>query len=366
MTNRLAGIVLCFIFTTSLSAQPLSAFVNLQNQVMVWDKGVIRKIDYLPPVSMKIGRSSIPYLDNSRSFKIYHNGAVRNVNIGFTNEYEVSDHLVAFLNARSLNVFDGGKIKNLTGLCTQYFLGDSILLYFDGIHNDYKAYYDGVVHPIEGFLANQPLNDIKVSDNIAAFDNYANQFRIFYHGELISQEDFPVTQFEVGRNTVAYVDANRQFKVFYKGQTLELESFPPESFSVGDNLVAYVSNDGYFKIFYDGKINSIGFFKPRYQVGDYVVAYRDPGGYFRSFYKGEITTLESYFPDNFVVQYNSIAYVNRMNVLRMFSEGEVYDVTTLFQNNNNGSENNWELSYDVLRYRVGLSLFKIFYKGEEY
>src|SRR5690606_10581628 len=143
------------------------------------------------------------------------------------------------------------------------------------------------------------------------------------------------------------------------GQTFTLEQFPPESFSVGDDVVAYVSNDGYFKIFYEDSIRSIGFFRPNYTVGDYVVAYRDGGGYFRVFHKGEITTLESYYPDNYVVQYNSVAYLNRSNVLRLFTDGEIYDVTTQF-NNGEQHENNWLLSYDVLQYRVGLNMFRIF------
>ncbi|RYZ55443.1 MAG: hypothetical protein EOP49_02805 [Sphingobacteriales bacterium] len=340
--------------------------MNLQRQVMAWDNGIVRKIDYLPPIEMKIGRTAIPYLDNSRSFKIYYGGSVRTVNIGFTNEFHVSDNLVGFLNARSLNVFDNGTVKNLTTLTNQYYFGDSLIIYQDGIRYDYRAYYNGTVYPVENFLAGQPLEAVKVSDNIAAFDNYANQFRIFYQGAVVQQEDYAVTSFDVGRNTVAYVDINREFKIFHKGKTIVAESFPPDSYVVGDNLVAYVSNDGYFKIFYEDSIRTIGFFRPQYQVGDFVVAFRDQGGYFRAFYKGDIITLESYYPDNYVVQYNSIAYLNRNNVLRMFSEGEVYDVTTLYNSGDQDPQGNWQLSYDVLRYKVGLAMFRIFYKGEEY
>ena len=239
-------------------------------------------------------------------------------------------------------------------------------MFFDGIRNEYKAYYDGAVYPIENFLAGQSLEVIKVSDNIAAYDNYANQFRIFYQGNIIAQEDYAVSSFDVGRNTVAYVDINREFKVFHNGVTTTLEQFPPESFIAGDNLVAYVSNDGYFKIFFDDSLMTIGFFKPDYQVGDNVVAYRDGGGYFKAFYKGDITTLESYYPDNYRVQYNSLAYVNRVGVLRLFTAGDTWDVTSLFGGQDSGQDNNWFLNYDVLQYKVGLNMFKIFYRGEEY
>lgn len=361
MTAKItAFIVALFFCTVHLFAQPLAAYVNIQNQVMVWDKGLLRKVDFLPPVAMKIGRTTIPYLDNSRSFKIYYNSGVQNVNVGFTNEFAVSDNLVAFFNSRSLNVFDRGNIKNLSSFCSRYYLGDSVLLFFDSVRSEFKAYYNSKVYPIESFLAGDPLQVVKVSDNIAAYDNYANQFRVFYQGNIIEQEDYPVNSFEVGRNTVAYVDVNRQFKLFHYGQTFIAEDFAPSSYQAGDNLVAYVSNDGYFKIFYGDSIKSVGFFAPsEYRVVDNMVAYRDPGGYFKVFYKGNIYTMETYYPDKYVIQYNSIAYKNRANILRLFSEGEIYDVT-------NADLESWELNYDVIKYQVGNSMFRIFYKGNEY
>lgn len=350
-----------FLFTSFISqAQPLSSFVNLQNQVMVWDNGMIRKVDYLQPVVMKTGRVTIPYIDNSRSFKIYFGGRIYPVNIGFTNDFYTTDNLVAFLNNTSLHVFDKGKVKNLSTYATQYYLGDSVLLFFDGVRSEYKAYYNGQVYPIEGFLAGNPLEVVKVTDNIAAYDNYANQFRIFFHGNIIEQENYAVNSFEVGRNTVGYVDINRQFKVFHNGETFVTEDFPPTSYKVGDNVIAYVSNDGYFKIFYGDSIKSIGFFTPaEYRVTDNMVSYRDPSGYFKVFYKGNIYTLESYYPEKYEAQYNSIAYVNRIGMLRLFSEGEIYDVT-------NATLENWELAYDVIKYQVGLNMFRIFYRGTEY
>jgi hypothetical protein len=332
----------------------------MQNQVMVWDKGMIRKIDYLQPIEVKIGRSAIPYLDNSRSFKIYYGGGVKAINIGFTNEFRPTDNLVAYLNNKSLNVFDRGVTKNLSTFCTQYFLGDSVILFFDGVRSEYKAYYDGQVYPIEGFLAGTPLEVIKVTDNIVAYDNYANQFRIFFHGNIIEQENYAVNSFEVGRNTVAYVDINRQFKIFHNGQTFEVDDFAPLSYQAGDNIVAYMSNDGYFKIFYDDSVRKIGFFTPNeFRVTDNMVAYRDQSGYFKVFYKGQTYSLESYYPEKYVMQYNSIAYVNRIGMLRLFTEGEVYDVT-------NSELESWELSYDVLKYQIGRNLFRVYYKGTDY
>ena len=340
-------------------AQPLSAFVDMQNELMVWDNGMERKIDFMPPTSIKIGRTAIPYLDNSRSFKIYTQGGVRTVNTGFTNSYFVTDNLVAYMNQKSLNVYDKGVSKNLTGVCDQYFIGDSVVLFLDSYKGEYKAYYNGQIYTVETYFQDSALTTMKVSDNIIAYNNFANQFRIFYHGKKLAQEEYQVTSFDVGRNLVAYVDNDRRFKVFHNGKTIVLDDLAPRSYKTGDDQVAYVANDGYFKIFFDDSVYNIGYFKPQYQVGDYIVAYKDPGGMFNVFYKGSITEVDNYLPSPITVQYNSLAYINQSGTLRLFTEGEVYDVT-------NADLTAWQLNYDVIQYQIGQGIFRVYYKGQEY
>jgi hypothetical protein len=360
--HRISALLLLplfFCLADGAIAQPLTAYTSIQNQVMVWDNGILRKVDYLPPTELRIGRTNIPYLDNSRSFKIYYRGGVRTINSGFTNAFRTSDNLTIFLNAKSLNVFDRGAVKNLSLLCNEYYLGDSLVVFLDGVRQEYKAYYNGTVYPIESYLAGPALQAVKVSDNIAAYNNYAQHFRIFYHGDIINQEDYASLGFDVGRNTVAYLDAGNIFKIFHAGKTIMAENFPPVSFTAGDNVVAYISNDGYFKIYYADSIYNLGYFRPDYQVGDNVVAFRDAGGYFQVFYKGQLTQLESYYPDNYTVQYNSLVYQNRAHTLRMFSAGEVYDVTS-------AAVEDISLDYDVLRYRIGENFYRVFYQGKDY
>lgn len=356
-----SGSLLLFLLLLSISAiaQPFATYVNLQNELMVWDKGMIHKIDYMPPTLIKTGRIAIPYLDNSRTFKIYYNNSTQKVNAGFTNAFFATDNLVVYLNQKSLNVFDKGLTKNLTPICDQYYIGDSLVMYLDGLKSDYKVYYNGQIQVLESFVPDSVLSGLSVSDNIIAYNNFANQFKIFFRGLKIPQEDYPVSSFDAGRSTVAYVDADRRFKIFHNGQTFLIDNFPPQSYHVGDNQVAFVSSDGYFKIFYGDSVRTMGFFNPTYQVTDNIIAYKDPSGYFKAFYKGEITDLENYYPENIIIQYNSIAYINTNNTLRLFTEGEVYDVT-------NADLSSWQLNYDVINYQIGQGIFKVFYKGTEY
>ena len=200
MRSMLLSLLICITCACSISAQPLAAYLNIQNELMVFDKGLIHKIDFMPPTSMKVGRTAIPYLDNSRSFKIYYNGAVKEMNAGFTNAYFVTDNLVGFLNQKSLNVFDKGVVKNLAGVCDQYFIADSVILFLDSYKGEYRAYYNKETYTVESYIPDSVLSHLKVSDNIIAFDNFANQFRIFYRGQLIGQEEYQVRGFDAGRN----------------------------------------------------------------------------------------------------------------------------------------------------------------------
>lgn len=366
-------------------AQPVSAYGDYQNQFFAWDNGMIRKIDYLLPIQYKIGRNAIPYLDNARNFKIYSGGATTQINNGNTNVFYPTDNLVVFANNTILQVWEDGEVTKLSNLCNNYKIGDSIVLFFDRIRSETNIYYNKQIYTLETFYAgfnsdnmyevseekkntsvldNQDVASgqipaVQVSDNIAAYINYANQFKIFYQGRLMEQELSIIKNFAVGRNTVAYVDANSEFQVFFKGTTQSIDNYQPYNYQVGDNLVAFVGSDNYFKIFYEDSIYNIGYFQPDFVVKDNLVYYEDMSGYFHVFYKGKDYALETYYPEGIVAGYNSIAYNSRNRMIKIFTEGKTYDVI-------NSDVAYWRLDYDVIQYRFGANLNKVFYKGKTY
>lgn len=375
-------LLVCNFSTTVEVKAQISAYTNFQNQFVVWDDGMIRRIEYLLPLKMDIGRIAIPYLDNSRSFKIYHNGASVKINDGGTANFQATDYLVTYQNAKSLWVWEKGETTMLSAYSEQFFVADSIVLYYDGVSKQFNAYYNKKIYPIEGFIAassgvehffstddnkvstdmqiaSGQLTSAKASDNIAAYINYANQFKIFYRGRIIDEDYYPVESFAVGRNTVAYVDANQYFKVFHHGKTRLVDEFKPYSYAVGDDIVAFVGADNYFKILYDDSVYSIAYIDPRYEVKDNIVAFEDETGFLSVFYKGKVYRLENFYPEKIAISYNSLAYVNRANVLKLFSEGTIYEVT-------NADLAHWRLDYDVIQYRFGGNMYKIFHKGKTY
>ena len=372
---------LATLCTTSVVsyAQPLSAYTNFQNQFMVWDNGITRKLEFLLPINYDIGRVAIPYIDNSRNFKVYYQGASQQINTGFTSGFKASDYLITYLNGRALFVWDEGKTKLLSANISSYAMGDSLVVFYDEVQKMFKAYYDKETVELESFLgAGRPsimfdtavvnsevstsgsqLQTIKVSDNIAGYVNYNNQFKLFYKGEIINEDDYSVSSFDVGRNTAAYVNYNDQFNIFHKGKTVNAEGFKPINYKVGDNLVAYISSDYYFKIFYEGQIYEVGYMRPEYSVADNVVTFVDNSGYYRAFYKGQIYTLDVQAPKSVKKGYNSVAFINNSGFLKLFTAGKIYDVTS-------GDLTEWRLDYDVLQYRFGQNLYKVYHEGRDY
>ncbi len=356
--------VLLLLSQTGLYAQPYSAFTTVRQELHVFDNGMVHRIEPLLPVAFKIGRNGLAYQDNQRLFKIYRNGAVQVVSDLFTTQFDVSDNLILFRSANMISVVDDGEVTLLSRLCDRYLLGDSIVLFYDNNRQTFNAYAKGKITELETFL-NIGANDfrfdstVKASDNIAAYISFNDQFKIFFNGELETLENQAVNKFQVGRNTAAWVDINNIFKIYHQGQTYTIDPFAPESFAVGDDVVAFQSYDGYFKIFYKGNLFTLGFYKPQYQVADRVVVFQDLNGFFKIFHEGEQTMVDNYYPDKFLLGYNSMAYVNKANVLRMFSKGKINDVTTM-------NVLDMRLDYDVLQFKVGFNAFRFFYNGEYY
>lgn len=347
-----------------VSAQPYSAYTDVRQEFYVFDYDHAKKVEHLLPIEYKIGKGAVAYLDNQRIFKVYKDGMVNQISEMFTSHFQVSDNLILYRSANIVSVIDGGDVVLLSKLCNRYAMGDSVVLFYDINKSSFNGYYNGKITELETFL-NLRDNDftfdstVKVSDNIGAYINFNQQFKVFYnnHSEVIDNQ--AVRDFQVGRNVVAFNDINGQFKVFYAGQVFPLDPFPPKSYMVGDDVMAYHSYDGYFKIFYKGSLTTIGFYEPKYSVNDRVVNYADPNGFFKIFYEGQHHMMDNFYPEKIKSGYNSAVYVNKANMLRMFSKGQVYDITPM-------TISEIRLDYDVLQYKIGFNAFKMFYDGKYY
>lgn len=347
-----------FLFSSVIS-QSLAAYTDYKNYFFAFDNGPNIQLESQPIVSYKVGGNAIAYVNGVDNFRAYYKGDSYDLLSISPAQYDACDNYVVFYRDMILNVFDNGKRSLLSGNTSKYSVGDSIVAFYDLNSGYLRAYYNGQTQDIEGIYGVDPDSvKFKTGDNILAYINSANQFKLFYHERILNLESYAPNTFKVGKNIVGYVDVYTQaFKIFYNGMNYTVENTPPTSFIAGDDMVAYVSNTGDFKVFYQGQLLKIATYAPSfYDVTDNVLIYFD-NKYFTAFYKGKITTLETYMPVNVQKDYNTVAYIDRSGYLQALYYGKQQRISE-------EKVNTFELTGDVLKYNSGVSDFKFFIKGQ--
>jgi hypothetical protein len=346
-------------------SQNMSAYIDYRNYFFAFDDGTYTQLDHQRPMIYKIGGNSIAYISNANNFKVFSHGINFDVTEGaFVREFSVNSTMVVYLQSNQLNVFERGNPKTLSTWVTAYAVGDSIVVYFDDISKNLKAYWDGSSYYLDDLLAGgSNIHSYRVGDNLVAYVNRNHIMQVFYHGALfdLQNTDNDDILYDAGMDVVPFVDQlNNTFNVFYRGKTYQLETTPPESMKAGCGLVAYVDIDGNFKRFSDGKTKVISTFAPEnYFVKDSMIVYYDNNNNFNVFYNGKTYMLENYIPKDVKADNNIVVYIDQLNRLKIFQDGEskiiCYDII-----------NSFDVSWNVVTYNILNNETKFYYKGRVY
>jgi len=359
MRVLLITLIFSVLYVTPSTAQTMAVYSDYRDYFYVFDDGLSRELEYLPVRSYKVGGNTIAYLDDMGNFIVYYKGRKITMEKYEIRNYFVTRNMVIYTLESQLIVFDNGRRKTLMYYPAYYAFGDSIVAFYDKSSNYLKVYYNGEISEIEDALAGSPVKSMLVGDNIIAYKDHADYFKIFYRNKLYDQA-YNISSFSVGRNTVAYVEeATSEFKAFYKGDTYNLETFPPRSFKVGDDMVAYIDESGSFKVFSGERTYEISSFEPEfYKVVDNMLVYSEDN-FLKVFTDGESYTLENYIPSQYYIAENVVAFIDRDEHLIGFYGGKL--LTLSYED-----IDNIEVSGNTVSFTVGVHTNKIFYKGHIY
>jgi hypothetical protein len=315
------------IFSFTLEAQNTAAYTDYKNYFFAFEDGATTEAEYLPVQSFQVGGNAVAYVDNKGNFKVFNKGQITTLSENTVSQYTASDYLVSYLTFKVLDVFDNGKTTELSKYVESYQTGDSMVAFLDSRAYSFGVYYNGSVTKLEDGNAT-PVTSFMTGDNVVAYINYLNEFKVFYRGKSIKittvNRSLP---YRAGKNIVAYCNDNYGFSIFHKWLIYDMEKFQPKSFVTGDDLAAYVTINGEFKVFYDGKMKLLGSFDPPfYKVADSLVVYNDTER-FKVFYKGIVYTLENFIPTDYRISFNSIAYLDLQGRLKTFHAGKTTFVT---------------------------------------
>jgi len=341
-------------------AQGIAAYTDYRGAFQVFDRGIFQQLEYLPVKSSRVGGNSVAYIDNTGEFQIYYNGKkYHQLYATDLFSYYTSNYLTAYKVGTVLYVFEKGKSDKISYFCNQFFVGDSLVAYYDDSNYNLGVYYNGSNEPIESSLLASPQT-VKAGSNVLAYVNQSGYFKVFYRGEVIDVDVSTPESFDAGRDVVAYVDGyQKYFHLFYKGQTAQVDVNAPQSYKVGFGIMAYVDYDGNFRVFNNGATRRLQSQKPDfYDVMGNMIVY----GYnseFRTFENGESKLIDDVMPKEYKLSTDGVAYVDLDGRLKFYSHGKMnvvsYETVSKYYVNN-----------DVVWYLVGTNTWKFFYNGAAY
>lgn len=359
---RYFTIIFClFVFgSMSSSAQKIAAYIDYNRKFYVFDDGALLKAEYLPVKSFKEGGNAVAYVDNTNQFKIFYNKEAIDLKL-FADyfEYNVSRSLVGYKFQNVVWIFDRGRVEKLTNYCSQFFLGDSLAVYYDDSQSTLGVYYNNKVYEAASSLLQAPRS-IKCGGNLAAFVDQSGYFRIFYHGTTFETDNVAPDNYIAGTDICAYTDGyNHNFNIFYLGQKAVAETFPPKSYQCGNGIVAYVDDNNEFKIFYNNATRKLSSFAPEfYEVNGNTIIYFLQNRFY-AWYNGTVTELENYKPRDYQLDFDGLAYIDQRNWLTFFDRGtkKVVSYEPAADYNLNGQ---------VLKFTLGTNDTKFYLNGTTY
>lgn len=350
--------LLVFVSYITGFAQLTAAYTDSREQFFVLDGSEIDHIEYQQIRSFKVGVDFLVYVDALENLVAYYGGKKDTVEKYHVSNYFVSGRLLVYSMGKQLVVYDLGKKQRLSFSAESYFVGDSIVAFYDQGLQLLKAYYKGGVYEIEDGITGIPFKTMLAGDNIVAYVDNANYLKIFYHGSLFEQAYLPMS-FLVGANLVAYVESIGGFKVYYLGDEYEMETLSPNSYKVGDNMLAYIDQSGNFKIFDKGTVAEVSTFPPDfYKVKGNIVIFAEDQ-IFKCYYNGEIYTLENFVPDFFELEESILVYRGMQGELKVFYKGDVQTISI-------ESTSDLRVFRSAVSFTLGKNKNLIFSQGELY
>jgi hypothetical protein len=354
-------IVFLFLATkaSSQSRPFVSAYKDYRNYLFAFSEGISRQIDSRPVRTYKSRGDKVVYVDVNNNLMLWQNDIKTNLGDATSIKFLLTDELLIYTTYDMLAVADSDKTTNLTYFFKEYDYNAGMVAFTDQNIGLLKAYTNGKVIEVEATLIGK-LGKFKVGENILAYINSSDSFKIYYNNELYSIDNLSPDRFLSGKNLVAYIEGSTKYlNVFYKGKVFVLEEFEPISFQVGDEAIAYVTNENSFKVFQSGKLLKVESYAPSmYAVRDNTVLF---------FFNNELQILQNgvrfvldqFAPLNYQMSQDRIAWQDQAKRLYIFADGKTKLVTT-------ETITAYELNGDILRYDVPDGTSRIYYKGKTY
>ncbi|MFP4042943.1 MAG: hypothetical protein ACLFPH_08610 [Bacteroidales bacterium] len=350
---------LTLILTSSkVHTQGLTGFLNFRDQFIVFDKGNFINLEHLPIQSFKTDKWGIAYIKSNGTLMVYTNGQeieLSNVVSG----YQMTESLLVYHYNNHLFVFDDMEKQKLSMDAPHFKANAEVVAFYDRVDKIFKLYENGKIREVEDVLSSDPVNDYKVGDNILAYRDPYDYLNVYDNGNterLMLIQGRP--SYKADKNIVAYYDENTSaFNVYDNGKIHQLSYFMPQSYKVADNRVVYVDDTGDFILYENDRKETISNITPdEYYVEDSLIVYEEEG-YLKCYFDRQVHNLENFIPEQMKMHFNTLAYIDERNFLKVFHKGE--NRTISYE-----PVKSFNTQWGVVWFSLGVNTNKVFYEGK--
>jgi hypothetical protein len=316
-----------FICVTSVHAQRVIPFEDFNFYFRTFENDNFRQLEFQQIREYKGGDDFVAYIDTRGNLRIYDGKErkdISNMNV----VYKTSDHLMAYSIGPTLNMWDDGELQTLTYFSRNYEVKDSIIVYEDTRFNTVSVYWNKQIYQI--YQMTGELNmPVVIGDNIVAFKDNGNYFKVFYQGQIYDLGVWNGTiDFEAGCDMLCFNDpTTRTFALFENGQFLDVESFYMKKYKAGRGFLVYEDLNGNLILYKKGEKQTLSNFSPSFwEVKDDLVVWGENSFVF-AYQNDKKIQVANFTPKDYLLKNNVFAFRNIMGGASALVDGKVVELS---------------------------------------
>lgn len=324
--KRILLFVLLFSAAPAMS-QSVIPMLDFNNLMKSFENGIYRSIGLQPVREFEAGDNVVAYYDWRNNLMVHNGGNPEQIS-NVETEYRVSDFLLTWQIANTLNLWDNGDKRTLTFQVGSYVVTDSLVVYQDLRFNTVSVYYDGQTYELLTSSVDLHMPEF-IGENIVAFRDNGDFYKVFWRGKIYELDVWHQPYvFHGGTDMVAFNDPiNGTFAIFENGEFLDVEGFHMNNYKVGNGLVVYENLNGDLMMYRKGKVEQLSNFGASFwDVRDNVV-YWVENGFAHAYIDGERIKVGQFVPKDVELKNSTLAFRNLMGGVSAVQNGKVVEIT---------------------------------------
>ena len=324
MKNLFFFLLIC---VTTVHAQRVIPFVDFNYYFRTFENDNFRQLEFQQIKEYKGGDDFVAYIDTRGNLRVYDGKErkdISNMNV----VYKTSDHLMAYSIGPTLNMWDDGELQTLTYFSRNYEVKDSIIVFEDTRFNTVSVYWNKQIYQI--YQMTGELNmPVVIGDNIVAFKDNGNYFKVFYQGRIYDLGVWNGTiDFEAGCDMLCFNDpTTRTFALFENGQFLDVESFYMKKYKAGRGFLVYEDLNGNLILYKKGEKQTLSNFSPSFwEVKDDLVVWGENSFIF-AYQNDQKIQVANFTPKDYLLKNNVFAFRNIMGGASALVDGKVVELS---------------------------------------